>query len=117
MPICPYCYGERAWSFEEDGKMVTDVCYHCSGTGTISDELWRTDQISGLADLIAWERVSRWRKEEGWEIIASENGMSSFELQQIRTDQEKTKIMAEFAGLSDSLMDSLLRLYQITQVE
>lgn len=62
MAICPKCLGEGELSYEEDGRIVTDACYHCSTSGQVDDETFFHDQLHAVANTLAYQDESEYRR-------------------------------------------------------
>jgi hypothetical protein len=82
---CGQC--ENGWVFyEEDGRMIKDVCYHCGNTGEVSEEIDFMDQLRHLAVSFAEKEEREYRqacnddpKGDGYELYAAENMLTSEE--------------------------------------
>ena len=86
MPVCSRCFGEGFDTYEEDGRMVTDTCYHCGGTGKIDEETHYQDQLTEVATVMAVAHVQEYKKfkdedpdGEGFEFCAAERMMTSWD--------------------------------------
>ncbi len=86
MPTCTRCFGEGYETYEEDGRMVTDACYHCGTTGKIDEETFYHDQLGEVATAMAVAHVQEYKKfrnedpdGEGFEFCAAENMMSPWD--------------------------------------
>ncbi len=106
MHNCSRCFGEGSESFEEDGRMVTDICYHCSGSGKVDSETHFGDQIDKVAVVLAMNRISSIQRSynndlhsEGWDFVAAENGLSSLDYYNERVGY----LFAQFANEISSL--------------
>lgn len=81
---CSQCNGEGVETYEEDGRMVTDACYHCGNTGQVDEETDFLDRLKGVATTLAEEEERQyrtWREDDpdgdGYDLCAAENGMSA----------------------------------------
>lgn len=80
---CEKCGGEGEVSYEEDGRMVTDVCYRCGGSGKVDEETAHHTRLEGVCGILADVYVEARRKAynedpegEGWDFRAAENMMT-----------------------------------------
>jgi hypothetical protein len=104
---CPKC--DNGWChFEEDGRPVTDVCYHCGNTGWIDPDTYFKDRIEGLAEVLAVTAVDNERKHcdsnpdgEGWGFMAAEHGCSEYEFTQGAYYNKTATIMNELKDVHD----------------
>jgi hypothetical protein len=83
---CSRCQGEGSDSYEEDGRLVTDPCYHCSGTGQIDEETDFHDRLHGVAATLAWQLENSYVKYcnddpmgDGYDLAAAENGLCGYD--------------------------------------
>jgi len=81
---CTRCYGEGYETYDEDGRMVTDACYHCGTTGFIDEDTLFHDKLMDVAKAIAYDEMldyKRYRDNdcegEDFAYCAAENMMSS----------------------------------------
>lgn len=81
--ICVRCNGEGIEYFEEDYRPQSHICYHCSGSGFVDDEMAFHDKLNQVAMTLATYHVSDMQKAidsdpygEGWNFHAAENMMS-----------------------------------------
>lgn len=86
MAKCSRCQGQGYESYDEDGRMVTDVCYHCGGEGTVDEETDFHDRLQAVAATLAHQKESEYRKAcdsdpdgDGYDLCAAENGMRTFD--------------------------------------
>jgi hypothetical protein len=82
MQPCSRCQGEGEETYEEDGRIITDVCYHCAGSGKVDDDTAFHDRLYSVASSIAYSQESEYRKAcnndpdgDGYDLGAYENGM------------------------------------------
>ncbi len=113
--VCGRCGGEGEESYEEDGRPVTDPCYHCAGSGRISVELAFHDRLSAAAGVLADRWVSGLRRppkgeEDGYDfgLAAAENGMSEGDYARALTWEKADEFMRELEGLSLRLQHVLV---------
>lgn len=86
MATCSRCQGEGEESYEEDGRIFTDVCYHCGGEGTVDEETDFHDSLMRVASTLAYQAESDYRRAcdsdpdgDGYDLCAAENGMMTFD--------------------------------------
>lgn len=101
---CPNCE-DGIVSFEEDGRIVQDACYHCENTGFISPEQHRIDQIESMATSLADSVIQKMKRDcnndpdgDGWAFHAAESGVSEHQYTASRvmskSDQFKASLIA-----------------------
>lgn len=83
---CSRCQGEGSDSYEEDGRLVTDPCYHCSGTGEVDEETYFHDRLHAVARSLAYREENDYKNAcnddpmgDGYELMAAENGVCSYD--------------------------------------
>lgn len=86
MAICSRCQGEGEETYDEDGRTVTDVCYHCAGSGKVDDETDFHDRLLSVASAIAYVMESDYRRAvnsdpegDGYDLGGYENGMMPYD--------------------------------------
>lgn len=106
MNACTRCGGAGYETYEDDGRMVRDACYHCGTSGHIDDDTLFHDKLAGVASAIAIANVSAMRKarnsdEEGedWDFCAAENMMSGHDYFRVKVWEETDSILADMDGL------------------
>ena len=106
MNACTRCGGAGYETYEDDGRMVRDACYHCGTSGHIDDDTLFHDKLAGVASAIANANVSAMRKarnsdEEGedWDFCAAENMMSGHDYFRVKVWEETDSILADMDGL------------------
>lgn len=89
MATCCRCYGEGYQTYEEDGRMVTDACYHCGTTGEVDSETNYQDQLGSVATAMAIAHVQEYKRYcdedpdgEGFAFHAAERMMGTWEYEQ-----------------------------------
>ncbi len=105
MATCSRCQGEGEESYEEDpGRMVTDVCYHCGGSGQVDEETDFHDRLHAVAATLAYQKESEYRKAcdsdpdgDGYELCAAENGYRSYDYFRVRVWERTADIAQELA--------------------
>lgn len=107
--ICSRCggMGYEAWE-EEDRRLVEDVCYHCGGTGLVDPRLDFSDRLYRVANTIAYQEESEYRKarnsgddgfEEDYDFCAAENMMSAADYFKARVWEKEAMIAKELLQL------------------
>lgn len=104
---CSRCHGEGEESYEEDGRMFTDVCYHCGGSGHVDDEMHFHDALNRVAMTLAERAESEYRKAcnsdpdgDGYDLGAYENGMMPFDYFRCRVYERAPEIAEKLATMS-----------------
>jgi hypothetical protein len=116
---CPKCQGVGEVTFEEDGRQVTDACYHCQRTGQIDPEQMWADTVAALAAELAHavvaNREASWNAafkrgevDEPWDFAAAENGISAYDYRIECENAETDKLMRLFAEYDRSLLEVLV---------
>lgn len=84
MNTCVRCHGTGRESWFEDGRPQSHICYHCSGSGCVDDEMAFHDRLAEVAHTLAYLHVSEMKNNrdsdpdgEDWNFCAAENMMSS----------------------------------------
>lgn len=62
METCGRCGGVGQQTWDEDGRRVSDVCYHCGGTGQVDEESARALRLEAVAYKLAVQTVQAMRK-------------------------------------------------------
>lgn len=85
MVKCSKCDNGKV-TYDEDGRTVTDVCYHCLGSGSIDEDTHFHDRLGNVGKTLAYLAESeyrQWRNEdpegEGYDFCAAENMMTSYD--------------------------------------
>jgi len=67
-------------TYDEDDRRVQDACYHCSGTGRVSHEQSREDDLQHVVATLAYQQACDYRAlrnqdpdGEGFDFCAAEN--------------------------------------------
>jgi hypothetical protein len=112
---CSRCGGEGEETYEEDGRTVTDPCYHCAGLGRVSEETAFADRVAAAASVLAARWVSDYRKAcdndpygDGFGLLAAENGVSTRDYVQDLKMTKGAEFARELATLSPSLKRALV---------
>lgn len=118
MYTCSSCFGEGSEYFEEDGRMVMDTCYHCSGSGKVDSETHLADQVGNVANILAANRISSLQKSynsnpdgEGWDFAAAENGLSSLDYYNERVGSLCEQFTGEIFNLSHEVQLALINTF------
>jgi hypothetical protein len=111
---CSQCVNGRV-SYEEDGRMVEDACYHCGETGIVDEEIAFEDRMNGVAAVLANRYVAAEREAanndpegEGWAFRAAENMLSEYDYTKARTYDRMYQFAEELAKLSPALRTALV---------
>jgi len=82
MPDCSQCQGTGRETYDEDGRTVTDACYHCGNTGKVDDDTAFNDRLMSVADTLAYHQEvehRRWVNSDsdgdGYDLGGYENGL------------------------------------------
>lgn len=123
MAVCTQCSHGRV-SYEEDGRIVCDVCYHCLGTSIIPDEIARQDELDHLSMSLAsllvredQEAVSSDPEGEDWQLRAAENMMSEREYTLDCIYAKSSKVMEELGKLSPWMQDLFIKMADVYVTE
>ncbi|NDB82194.1 MAG: hypothetical protein EB127_05550 [Alphaproteobacteria bacterium] len=115
MSKCIRCYGFGVETYEDDGRMVRDACYHCCGTGRVDSETSFHDQLESVANTLAAMHVDRIRKAynedpdgDGWGFCAAENGVSEYEYTTWRVWKYTDQYIAELANMDREKQEVLV---------
>ena len=86
MAVCRQCNGSGEERYEEDGRDVTDACYHCGTTGTVDEDTDFRDRLSSVASTIAYQLESEYRRAvndddegDGYDLGGYENGLMPYD--------------------------------------
>jgi hypothetical protein len=111
MVNCPKCSGEAVVHYYEDNRMVTDPCYHCQGSGSVTVEDLRIHDLTHVAYKLAFQAETDYRQAcmmdpegDDYELNAAERGMSVI-------DYFRARVMDR----QDKMAESLLQLDRGTQ--
>ena len=115
MPKCSRCQGQGKESYDDDGRIVTETCWHCAGSGEVEPEVDLQDRLLRVADTLAYQEETEYRKArdndpegEGYEFCAAEEMMSVHDYFQGRVSDRKFKLLAQIQQLNSSIQDALL---------
>ncbi len=115
MHTCPKCNGKGYESYYEDGRLVTDPCYHCSTTGEVDSLTYREDRLASVAVRIATQEEEDCRKainndpdSEGYSTHAAECWMSEWDYFSMRVYDRQDSVMGELSKLSIEQQDVLI---------
>lgn len=115
MPKCLRCSGQGRESYEEDGRLVTDVCYHCAGSGEVEPEVDLHDRLVRVAYTIAYQEEMQYRKArdtepegEDYAFCAAENMLSVNDYFQERVQDRQYKLVAQMSSLDSAIQNALL---------
>jgi len=87
---CPKCI-QGTQTYEEDCRMVKDMCYHCSGSGRVDVRTAHHDRMMDVSRTLAYKHVQAMKKAcnedeegEGWDFCAAENMMSEHDYTEMK---------------------------------
>ena len=109
MPDCSRCGGEGEETYDEDGRTVTDVCYHCAGSGKVDDDTHFHDRLCMVASALAYQAESECRKAynedpegDGYDLGAYENGMMPSDYFRCRVWERTPEIAEKLSAMSQA---------------
>ena len=114
---CTRCYGEGYETYDEDGRMVTDACYHCGTTGLIDEETLFHDKLMDVAKAIAYDEITQYKKSrdndeyyegEDFAFCAAENLMTSHDYFTCLLWERQDKICSEIDALPLEMKEVLV---------
>jgi hypothetical protein len=115
MPVCTRCNGEGYETYDEDGRTVTDACYHCGTTGTVDPEIDFEDKVRRFARSLAYDYITELRKArnedpegDGWDLCAAESGLSSYDYFELMVTEREITFAEDLLKLSHTLLDFLM---------
>lgn len=83
MSKCCRCQGQGKESYDDDGRMVTETCWHCAGSGEVEPKVALQDHLLRVARALAIQEETEYRKArdndpegEGYEFCAAEEMMT-----------------------------------------
>jgi hypothetical protein len=108
MPTCRSCCGTGRVYYEEDGRNVRDVCYHCCNTGYVDEDLDFHDRLKEVAHSLAYYRVLDYKRarnnsdhyEEDFAFCAAENQMTERDYFTVLVWDEESEIMKKLLDMS-----------------
>jgi hypothetical protein len=119
MPKCSRCNGQGRESYDEDNRVVTDVCYHCAGSGEVEPEVALQDHLLKVAYALAYQEETKYRKArdndpegEGYEFCAAENMLSVNDYFQDRVGERQYKLLTQIQQLDSSIQNALFEWYE-----
>lgn len=115
MPDCSRCHGEGEETYDEDGRTVTDVCYHCAGSGKVDDDTDFHDRLQSVASTIAYVMESDYRRwvnsdpdGDGYDLGGYENGMMPYDYFRSRVWDRTYDIAEKLADMSRADQEFLI---------
>jgi len=101
--------------YDEDGRMVTDTCYHCGGSGKIDQQTYFHDQLESVAFTLAHFQETEYRRAvnsdpdgEGYDFCAAENMMSPYDYFTCRVYDRQSVIINQLLELPASNQELLI---------
>src|SRR5579864_8599652 len=120
---CRPCQGEGEVSYEEDGRMVTDVCYHCAGSGSVDEETDFHDRLASAASTLAHQAESEYRswcnadpEGDGYDLHAAENMLHPNEYFRIRVWERAAEIGEKIAEMPRADQELLVALNEMEPI-
>ena len=102
-------------SYDEDGRMVYDTCYHCAGSGSVDSETYFHDQLEAVAFTLAHVQESEYRKfvnsdpdGDGYDLRAAENMMSTYNYFKCQVYDRQYNIINQLLELPKSSQELLI---------
>lgn len=115
MPQCMVCGGSGRETYDEDGRTVSDACYHCAESGEVDEETHRHDQLKVVAYALAYREESEYKawcnsgeSEDPYYLHAAENGMHEYEYFRMRVWDRGYDIHAKLLELPQEGQDLLI---------
>ncbi len=115
MSTCSHCQGEGFQTYEEDGRMVRDSCYHCAESGEVDEDTDFLDRLVQVAATLAYQVEREYRQAcnndpdgDGYDLCAAENGLSSFDYFRCRVWERTDTIAAQLGGMPREMQEVLV---------
>lgn len=106
MATCRRCNGEGYETYQEDGRMVRDACYHCATTGQVDSDTDFHDRLMSVASSLAHQQESEYRQwcdsdpdGDGYDLHAAENMMRTSEYFLARVYDRQYQIAEQLSKL------------------
>jgi hypothetical protein len=103
---CGRCVGGVTVHDDDDDRHVTDVCYHCGGTGFVDEETAFHDELRRLAGYYAFRAAHEYRRVcdedpdgEDFAFHAAENMMTAHDALTEITRSYEDKFVAQLLAL------------------
>jgi hypothetical protein len=119
MSKCCRCQGQGKESYDDDGRMVTETCWHCAGSGEVEPEVALQDHLLRVAHALAIQEETEYRKArdndpegEGYEFCAAEEMMTVHDYFEGRVSDRKFKLTAQMQQLNSSIQNALFEWYE-----
>lgn len=94
-------------SYEEDGRIMSDACYHCGTEGFIDEEQAFHDKLLCVAELLAYQQVSDRRERidqdpegENWAFLAAEHMMTAHDFFVAAVYDETYSVMEKLSRMN-----------------
>lgn len=115
MAKCSRCAGSGSETYDEDNRMVTDVCYHCSGTGEVEPEVDLHDRLMRVAYALALQAETEYRDAcnndpdgDGYDLGAAENMLSVHDYFRSRVEDRQYKFGDQLRNVDSAIQKILL---------
>jgi hypothetical protein len=112
---CSRCQGSGYESYDEDGRMVTDACYHCGTTGEVDEETHFHDRLMSVANTLAYQAEREYRQAcdndpegDGYDLHAAENMMRTSDYFMARVYDRQYSIAEELSKLDQGSQELLV---------
>lgn len=119
MSKCCRCQGQGKESYDDDGRMVTETCWHCAGSGEVEPEVALQDHLLRVAHALAIQEETKYRKArdndpegEGYEFCAAENMMSVHDYFEERVCARKHEYIVDLEKLASPIQNALFEWYE-----
>lgn len=124
MPVCRRCQGEGQETYDEDGRTLTDVCYHCAGSGQVEEELDFHDRLVAVANSLAYMSERDYRKAcdqdpdgDDYCLRAAENGLSESDYFKVRVWDREALYMERIQAMDRATQELLVEWNETDQGE
>ena len=116
MKKCRSCCGKGRVYYEEDGRNVRDVCYHCGTTGFVDEDVDFHDRLKDVAHSLAYWSVSAYKKArnewdgegEDFAFCAAENQMTERDYFTVLVWDKESEFMEKLLEMSLSDQEFLI---------
>ena len=116
---CNNCGGCGIECYDDDDRRVEDVCYHCGGTGKVDEETHFHDMLGRVCNYLGFKKAADYQRGansdpdgEGFDFMASENMLSSYEYFQSLGYTFSDQYMAEMLEKDLDTQRAMIAMYQ-----